>query len=241
MGIIAYPLNNTTYSAEDAMLSNLPVSSGVYATINNLSLSLAGGLSATISAGLAFIRYSTAKGFTVYSNSAETITFDSADPALPRIDRVVLQWKESANSVSFVIKKGTPSSSPVAVARSTASNLYELVLFDVRIPAGATALNAANVTDQRLNESLCGLMGLHNLKIDTAVFDAQIKAVINEANTLINNSVNSALQAAKNSGDFKGDPGYTPQRGKDYWTAADQTAIVNSVLSNFTDVSEVAM
>ena len=35
--------------------------------------------------------------------------------------------------------------------------------------------------------------------------------------------------------------GYTPQRGTDYWTAADQQAIVDAVLANFTDASEVAL
>lgn len=35
--------------------------------------------------------------------------------------------------------------------------------------------------------------------------------------------------------------GYTPVRGTDYWTEEDQTAIINAVLSNFTDASEVAM
>ena len=39
----------------------------------------------------------------------------------------------------------------------------------------------------------------------------------------------------------KGSPGNTPQRGTDYWTAADQKAIVDAVLEHFTDVSEVAM
>lgn len=39
----------------------------------------------------------------------------------------------------------------------------------------------------------------------------------------------------------KGSPGNTPQRGTDYWTAADQKAIVDAVLANFTDASEVAM
>lgn len=38
-----------------------------------------------------------------------------------------------------------------------------------------------------------------------------------------------------------GQPGKTPTRGVDYWTAADQQAIVNAVLANFTDVSEVGM
>lgn len=39
----------------------------------------------------------------------------------------------------------------------------------------------------------------------------------------------------------KGGDGDTPVRGADYWTAADKAEIVNEVLSNFIDVSEVAL
>lgn len=37
----------------------------------------------------------------------------------------------------------------------------------------------------------------------------------------------------------KGDAGYTPIKGTDYFTEADKTEITNAVLANFTDVSEV--
>ena len=38
---------------------------------------------------------------------------------------------------------------------------------------------------------------------------------------------------------IKGKDGHTPVKGKDYFTEADKTEIVNAVLANFTDVSEV--
>lgn len=38
-----------------------------------------------------------------------------------------------------------------------------------------------------------------------------------------------------------GADGYTPVKGNDYFTEADKTEIVNAVLANFTDVSEVGM
>lgn len=37
----------------------------------------------------------------------------------------------------------------------------------------------------------------------------------------------------------KGDDGYTPVRGTDYWTDSDQSAIVDAVVARFTNVSEV--
>jgi hypothetical protein len=38
-----------------------------------------------------------------------------------------------------------------------------------------------------------------------------------------------------------GAPGYTPQKGTDYYTEADKQEIVSLVLANFTNVSEVGM
>ena len=43
-------------------------------------------------------------------------------------------------------------------------------------------------------------------------------------------AINTALAQAKASGDFKGDPGKTPVRGVDYWTASDKSEIVEEVL-----------
>ena len=61
-----------------------------------------------------------------------------------------------------------------------------------------------------------------------------------------------ALQAAKDSGAFRGDkgdpgekgepgaPGKTPVRGTDYWTVADKQEIVNSVIAALPDGTEVS-
>lgn len=39
-------------------------------------------------------------------------------------------------------------------------------------------------------------------------------------------AIEDALAQAKESGEFEGEPGYTPQLGTDYWTDADKTEIV---------------
>lgn len=233
MAIIAYPLNNIEYSAEDAMLFNLPVSSGLYPGRDYFPITLLGGFSVKIGVGLGFMRYAETKGFTFYQNTEETLSFDEADTVLSRIDRVVLQWNENRNAVSLVVKKGEPSSTPVAPARETSSELYELVLYDITIVANATNITAANVTDQRLNPDLCGLMANNITSIDTAAIEAQITDLIANHNTEIQNAVNTALQEAKEAGDFK------PVKGVDYWTDADKEELVADVITFFTNVAEV--
>lgn len=44
-------------------------------------------------------------------------------------------------------------------------------------------------------------------------------------------AINTALAQAKESGEFDGKVGYTPVRGIDYWTEADQEAIVQQVIT----------
>lgn len=233
MAIIAYPLNNIDYTAEDAMLANLPTSSGVYATENQFSLNLTNGLSFEIGKGLAFMRFDEAKGFTVYLNETASFQLDVADSVLPRIDRVVLQWNQSENAVKIAIKKGAYSSTPAPVARVTTTAVYELVLFDILVPANSSTLLASNVTDQRLNSSLCGLMANTITRIDTDAIQAQIDGIIENSEERISEIVNEDLTEAKESGEF------TPQKGVDYFTTEDIEEIVSQVVSQFTDVSEV--
>ena len=176
MAIVAYPLNNINYSAEDAMLISLPVSSGVYGEDGNFNITYNGDMTVTISDGLGFIRYAKTKGFTFYMDVAETLTFDRADTVLSRIDRVVLQWDEVKNSVELKIKKGVLSSTPSAPERVETEAVYELVLYDVKISPNLESISAENVTDQRLNEELCGIMANTITKIDPN----WIKLMINE-------------------------------------------------------------
>ena len=47
----------------------------------------------------------------------------------------------------------------------------------------------------------------------------------------IQNIVNKALAQAKASGEFKGEPGKTPEKGVDYYTDSDKQEMVNLVLN----------
>lgn len=236
MSIIAYPLNNITYNAEDAMLLNMPITSGVYGQTGNFNLTT-NNMTLTVGTGLAFMRLTTAKGFTVYNNTPVALTLDAADSVLDRIDRIVLKWRSGSNAVALEVLKGTPSSTPSPVARSTGADNYDLVLYDILVGAGVTTISAAAITDQRLNPNLCGLMASNVTQIDTTALHNQIVQLINDQETTINTIAEAAAL------DVFTRPAviaqYTPTRGVDYWTQADQDAIVAEVLAAFTDVSEV--
>ncbi|MBQ6127086.1 hypothetical protein IJI69_00350 [Candidatus Saccharibacteria bacterium] len=231
MAITTYPLNNIDYNAEQAMLANLPITSGIYPYGTNFPLTTSSGLTAEIGTGLAYMHYDTAAGFTVYMDSPQSISFDGADTVLDRIDRVVLRWQFTTNDVQLLVLKGTPSSSPTAVARQTSSTAYDLVLYDVRINHGQTSLPSSVITDRRSNSQYCGYMSNRITQIDTSAISSQIDGLVAQQADTIQTAVETALDTAKDSGDF------SPVKGVDYWTATDQNEIVDEVLAAFTDVS----
>jgi len=58
--------------------------------------------------------------------------------------------------------------------------IYELALADVYVGAGVVALSQAQITDQRLNSALCGLVVGTVGELDTTAFSAQLQAWFEE-------------------------------------------------------------
>ncbi|MCC2250489.1 hypothetical protein JUJ52_11005 [Virgibacillus sp. AGTR] len=79
---------------------------------------------------------------------------------LDRIDRIVLRLNTSleVRSINAVVLKGTPSTSPQAPALTRENNIYELSLAQVKIEAGKSYIEGYQVTDERLNNDVCGLV-----------------------------------------------------------------------------------
>ena len=89
--------------------------------------------------------------YVAYNDALTTIAIATADPSLPRKDRVVVKVQDSyysgaTNLVSFAVVTGTPASSPVAPAAP--ANALSLAIVDVA--AGATSIVDANITDDRV-------------------------------------------------------------------------------------------
>jgi len=87
-----------------------------------------------------------------YSTDAElTKSISAADATNPRIDRVVLKLDRAANTITVVVKTGTPAASPVApTLTQTTSGVYEMQLAQVNVAAGVSVINAGNVVDERV-------------------------------------------------------------------------------------------
>lgn len=166
MAIIAYPLNNITYSAEDAQTYFSFRQSGIESAAEDYVPTAGTGMQVTISAGLAWMRPAKFTGFSVASTAAVAVSIDESHPSLDRIDRIVLQYSYTSNACQIVAKTGTPASSPTAPAITRDSSVYELGLCTVLVEAGVLSISDEAVTDTRSDPDVCGIIDAGG---DTAV------------------------------------------------------------------------
>ena len=175
--IITYPENGITYDADDASGYLATRQSGVYSAEEDFAVSISGELSLTVSAGQAWVRPSRFKGRSIIMEQPTTLALTAADPVRTRIDRVVLRYDAAARKTSLQVLEGTPdSASPSALAITRTALVYDLCLAEVTRPAGSTAITAANLTDTRADETVCGVMRDGVTGIPTAQLIAQWQA-----------------------------------------------------------------
>lgn len=175
--IITYPENGITYDADDASGYLATRQSGVYSAEEDFAVSISGELSLTVSAGQAWVRPSRFKGRSIIMEQPTTLALTAADPVRTRIDRVVLRYDAAARQTRLQVLEGTPdSASPSAPAITRTALVYDLCLAEVTRPAGSTAITAANLTDTRADEDVCGVMRDGVTSIPTAQLIAQWRA-----------------------------------------------------------------
>lgn len=175
--IITYPENGITYDADDASGYLATRQSGVYSAEEDFAVSISGELSLTVSAGQAWVRPSRFKGRSIIMEQPTTLALTAADPVRTRIDRVVLRYDAAARQTRLQVLEGTPdSASPTAPAITRTALVYDLCLAEITRPANSTAITAANLTDTRADEDICGVMRDGVTGIPTAQLIAQWRA-----------------------------------------------------------------
>ena len=142
-----------TYNAADfaAYFGNL-VSNGIFTkTADSLKVSAASGMNIQIQSGSAWI-----DGYCYENTEPLVMAVSTADGINPRIDRVVLRRSAVDRSIKLAIKPGAAAASPSAPALTRNSDIHELGIADIAVGRAVTGLAAGDITDTRLNGSLCG-------------------------------------------------------------------------------------
>lgn len=191
--VTTYPLDGITYDAADAAGYNSARTSGVYSAEEDYTVTPGGGYTVKVSGGRAWVHPAKYVGYSIIKQEPDTLTLPLADAQRPRIDRVVLRYDAAARKSYLLVLEGTPASTPTAPAISRTNLLYDLCLAQITRPAGSTAITAGNITDTRLDESLCGVMSDGVTRIPT---DQLLKAAQARINALEETATNSASAAA---------------------------------------------
>lgn len=179
--MICFPLDNTPYEAKDMGTYLATRTRGVFSAESNLTVTPGeNGLSVSVSPGLAWLKWSDFWGVAALQEQALTLTLDTADGALKRIDAIVCRLDKVNNRAEIVVKKGAPSSAPIVVPPVRDANYDELYIATVLIGAGVISISASAITDQRLNEEYCGLMRDGVTGIPTASLHAQAQQILTE-------------------------------------------------------------
>lgn len=155
-----------------------------------------------LTAGNARIPYG-GYAYTAYVKAGQTheVTFGTANPSNPRIDRVVLYvdrtearqivTPNNPDIVKVAVVAGTPAGTPTrpsdANVNTAVSNNPWIDLADVRINAGVTQVTTANVTDKRIMAmALIPPKGVTADKIDFTTF--AVKSAHNPSTISLSNS-----------------------------------------------------
>ena len=185
--IKSFPNNQDVYVGAEWVMKWLHGrTSGVFGAEGNLSTSVVpNSMSVEVSDGIGWMSNENGDGVVFWNDSEKsngsklTLTHDVADSALDRIDRVVVSW-QTTNYVALPeleILKGTPASKPVAPSLTNNSTLRQISIAAVKIPAGSTNISAAMITDERLNNSVCGIV-TETVVVDTTMANKQMKELL---------------------------------------------------------------
>lgn len=130
------------------------------------------GLTAAIQPGALFCQ-----GKFAYDTEAAPVTFTQNSGEQNLIARLVFRRDLPNRTGDFVVLYGTPAAEPQAPSLTRTADIYELGIADVLLKAGAESITDADITDLRMDSSLCGII-TGSLEItDTTEIFAQFKAI----------------------------------------------------------------
>lgn len=129
---------------------------GIFNGGTNLKVSTNGtSMISDIADGYAWLR-----GHMYKVEGGHSLTHDVADATNPRIDRIILRLDTSleVRNINAMILKGEPSATPISPSIIRENNIYDIALAQVLIPANVATIPSENVTDERLDTTVCGLV-----------------------------------------------------------------------------------
>ena len=157
--MICFPLDNEEYEADALGAWCGTRTRGVFAAADQFTVKANGDMTITVSPGLAWLKADTYWGVAAFERDPQVRTIDTADGTLTRIDAVCIRLDKNRNIGELVVKKGAYSPQPPTIAAPARNLDYdEIYVATVRVRAGTTVILDTDITDQRTEETYCGVM-----------------------------------------------------------------------------------
>ena len=164
--------DRTYASADFAEYFSSFIGNGVFVEqSDSLMVQPSSGLNIKVQVGKAWIN----GYFYSLTEQPKTLALARGDNRYARIDRVVCRLNMENRLIEVKVLEGTPSSNPVAKDIERNDAHYDLVLAEVAVSAGATAISAKDITDKRQDEKVCGVVAGVVKQIETSALFAQFK------------------------------------------------------------------
>lgn len=164
------------YKAEDfARYFKAFISSGSFLKVaSNLQVLANGDMSVTIKPGDMMI-----EGYRYENTEDIIVNLTAADGTLSRIDRISITWSSADRDIHCTVQEGEFSLNPVAPECRRNADYKDYVIADVFVAAGVVSIMQTDITDQRLNDELCGL-ATPFVELDTQELYAKLEAFYEE-------------------------------------------------------------
>lgn len=191
--------NDRVYNAElmSGIFEGL-ITDGVYESVGNkLAVKPSGGMGVQIDTGRGWF----AKHW-VNNSSPYQLTLEAADVVLNRYCAVCIRVDTTAavRSAEPYLKYSDYATTPVKPTMTRTETVNEYCLAYVYIPAGSSAVTAANIEDTRGNNDLCGWVTGLIEQLSTTTLFSQWEAIFNNwmagLGDLINENTETMLVAA---------------------------------------------
>lgn len=186
-----FPNNVDEYiGAENVMKWLHGRSSGVFGADGNLSVTANGDMTVSVSDGVGWLANDKADGTVFWNDTKEQtgselqLTIPLADPVLPRIDRIVVSWDtvDYASKPRIEVLKGTPNNAPTAPELTNNTLKRQISLARIDVAAAVSSISADNITDERLDPDVCGLV-TDWVSVDTTTMQAQFSSLLEKVKT----------------------------------------------------------
>lgn len=131
-------------------------------------------------------------GYWYELDADKSINVGAAHASLPRKDRLILRLDFNARRMNLILLTGIPSSTPVAPSCSRTTDYYDLGLAIIDVAASAYQITQANITDTRLDNSVCGIVSGLITQVDTTtIFNQYQNWFLNNAKAPFDSWFNS--------------------------------------------------